>query len=207
MSSSSVRRCPIGMMFSISSGSASTFVVVGVGERGVAAHLRPRDAQHVRMRARLARARRGRGRRLGAAGEAEPMHLADHRVARDAAELGSDLAGREAIGPQFLQQSRRVRQSSSSQIPRHSPRREAPDRIRRSLGSNWLARRVLPTTDVFRNCPPHEMSYLTIKTLQYGGSSDARVAPVASTCSVLVCITVHIFRAALDDDAIRTMSV
>src|SRR5215475_5473839 len=55
------------------------------------------------MGARLARPRRRRGRRLGSAGEPKPVHLADHRVAGDAAELGGDLARRQAIGPKFLQ--------------------------------------------------------------------------------------------------------
>src|SRR5262245_47208672 len=39
--------------------------LIGVGERGIAADRSPRDSQHVRMGAWLARARSGRGRRLG----------------------------------------------------------------------------------------------------------------------------------------------
>src|SRR5437660_5245913 len=53
------------------------------GERGVAAHGIAHAAEHVRGRARLARPRPGAGRRLGASREAEAMHLADDRVARD----------------------------------------------------------------------------------------------------------------------------
>src|SRR3954468_23780555 len=55
------------------------------------------------MGARLARTRRCRGGRLGAAREAKPMHLADHCIASDAAELGSDLTCRQTVGPQLLQ--------------------------------------------------------------------------------------------------------
>src|SRR5690606_9589949 len=41
---------------------------------------------------------------LGTPGQAEPVHLADHRVARDAAKLGGDLAGTQAILPELLQE-------------------------------------------------------------------------------------------------------
>ena len=101
-SSSKVRRCPIGMMFSIGSGSDSDVEVIGIGERGIAADRGARDAQHMGL-ARLARPRRGGGRALGAARQPEPVHLADHRVAGDPAKLGGDLAGRQPVGPQFLE--------------------------------------------------------------------------------------------------------
>src|SRR5262249_53155523 len=55
------------------------------------------------MGARLARARGGGGWRLGAARQPEPVHLADHRIAGDAAKLRSDLARRQSIRPEFLQ--------------------------------------------------------------------------------------------------------
>src|SRR4029453_1991695 len=49
--------------------------LVGVSERGVAAYRRPRDSQHVRMDARLARAGGSGGRGLRAAPKAEPGAL------------------------------------------------------------------------------------------------------------------------------------
>ncbi len=73
-------------------------------ERGVAAGCRPRRPHEVRGRPRLARPRRRRRGRLGAARQPEPVHLADHGVAGDAAEFGRDLAGRKAVRPQLLQQ-------------------------------------------------------------------------------------------------------
>src|SRR5262249_1389215 len=76
---------------------------VGLGERGVAPYRRPRDAQHVGMGARLARARGGGGWRLGAARQPEPVHLADHRIAGAAAHLCGDFARRQPIRPEFLQ--------------------------------------------------------------------------------------------------------
>ena len=54
--------------------------------------------------ARLARPRRRGGRRLGAAGQAQPMHLADDRVAGDAAELAGDLARGQPVRPELFQQ-------------------------------------------------------------------------------------------------------
>src|SRR5436190_12977114 len=77
--------------------------LVGVSECGVAAYRRPRDSQHVRMDARLARAGSSGGWRLGAARKAEPVHLADHRIASDAAKLRGDLTRRQPVGPQLLQ--------------------------------------------------------------------------------------------------------
>jgi two-component system phosphate regulon response regulator PhoB len=79
-------------------------VVVGVRQRGIAAYRVARDPQHVRMHPRLARAWRTGGGRFGAARQAEPVHLADHCVAGDAAQFGRDLARRKAVGPQLLQQ-------------------------------------------------------------------------------------------------------
>src|SRR5262249_15514872 len=77
--------------------------LVGLGERGVAPYRRPRDPQHMPMGARLARARGGGGWRLGAARQPEPVHLADHRIAGNAAKLRGDLARRQPIRPEFLQ--------------------------------------------------------------------------------------------------------
>ena len=77
--------------------------LVGMSKRGVAPHRRAGDPHHVRMGARLARARRARGRRLGAARQPEPVHLADDRVAGDAAKLCGNLTRRQSVGPQLLQ--------------------------------------------------------------------------------------------------------
>src|SRR5277367_992810 len=79
------------------------FDVISMRERGIAADRGPPDAQHVRGGARFALPRRRARRALGAAGESQSMHLADHRVAGDAAKLGRDLTGRQAVRPQFLQ--------------------------------------------------------------------------------------------------------
>src|SRR5215216_1865583 len=57
----------------------------------------------MRGRTRLAGPRCRRGRRLGASRKAEAMHFADHRIARDAAELACDLARRQAVRPQLLE--------------------------------------------------------------------------------------------------------
>src|SRR5262245_55248307 len=77
--------------------------LIGVGERGIAADRMPRDPQHVRMGARLARARGGRRRRLGTGGEPEAVHLADHRIAGHTAKCRGDLTRRQPLGPQPLQ--------------------------------------------------------------------------------------------------------
>ena len=50
--------------------------------------------------ARRALDRAGRG---GAAGQAEAVDLADHRIAGDPAQLLGDLGGRMALGPEFLE--------------------------------------------------------------------------------------------------------
>ena len=119
--------------------------LVGMRERGVAAHRRARDPQHVRMRARLARARRRRGRRLGAARQPEPVHLADHRIAGDAAELCGDLTRRQAVGPQLLQRLDAFvgpgHASSSSAVAAAAKSGQNPTT---GLGNDRLARRILP---------------------------------------------------------------
>ncbi len=75
--------------------------------------------------------RRARGRRaLDAAGEAEPMHLADDGVAGDAVrELRRDLAGAQAIHPQFAKEFDSFigpgHESSSGSVPRIRLRRSA----------------------------------------------------------------------------------
>ena len=95
--------------------------------------------------ARLARTCRRRRRRFGAARASEPVHLADHCVAGDAAEFRRDLRSGEAVGPQLFQQfdafvspahSSEFLASTflaskffSAQVPRQPPRRKGPDRI------------------------------------------------------------------------------
>ena len=44
-----------------------------------------------------------RGRRPAAAGQLQPMNLADHGIAADAAQLRGDLAGAQPLGPKFAQ--------------------------------------------------------------------------------------------------------
>src|SRR5262245_60257124 len=75
-------------------------------------------------------------------------------------------------------------------VPRLSPRRRSPDRIRPGLGNDRLAQ--TPTFFLLRctrTSPPHEMSYSLIETLQYGGSRAQESAPAASTCSGPLCST------------------
>src|SRR5215831_5922916 len=55
-------------------------------------------------RPRLARPWRRRGRTLGASGKAEAVNLADHCVARNAAELRGDLTGGKTVRPEFLEE-------------------------------------------------------------------------------------------------------
>src|SRR5215471_8810668 len=48
---------------------------------------------------------RNRGRwALGASGQAKPMHLADHRIAGNAAEFRRNLTRRQSIAPQLLEE-------------------------------------------------------------------------------------------------------
>ena len=161
-----------------------------MGERGVAAHRRARDPQHVRLGARLARAGRGRGRRLGAARKAEAVHLADHRVAGDAAELCGDLAGRQDRRPTASSASRRARRSKSCVNFLGSRRggevRTESTRVWATTGWPDAYARYRFTLD----CPPHEMSYLTIEKLQYGENraqeSDCSLPHVPSTSTPCV---------------------
>src|SRR5262245_21085908 len=113
--------------------------LVGVGERRVAPHRGPRHPQHLAVGSRLARPRCGRARRLGAAGESEPVHLAEHRVAGHAAELGGDLTRRQSLAPKLLQRLDAFVSPAHGLIPRLSPRRRSPDRIQLGLGNDRLA--------------------------------------------------------------------
>src|SRR5262245_7415849 len=74
-------------------------------------------------------------------------------------------------------------------IPRLSPRRRSPDRIRLGLGKPPRSPR---THDFLLRCtrtsPPHEMSYSLIEKLQYGESQAQESACAASTPSIRVCV-------------------
>src|SRR5262245_16981966 len=53
-------------------------------------------------------------------------------------------------------------------------------------GNDQLARRVPALPIYASDCPPHEMSYSTIETLQYGGRRAEETDPAAATSSVRV---------------------
>ncbi len=83
---------------------------------------------------------RGRGAadvwRLGAAGQSEPVHLADHRIAGDAAQLRRRSAKRRGRRPTASSASRRVRQSSSCHhVPGQSSRRDGSTESNRGSGN------------------------------------------------------------------------
>src|SRR5215470_11373432 len=56
------------------------------------------------MRAWLALARHGGRWTLGTPGQAEPVHLADHRVTGNATEFRRNLTRRQSVAPEFLQE-------------------------------------------------------------------------------------------------------
>ena len=132
---------------------------------------------------------------LGAAGKAEPVHLADHRISRHISEFRGDLAGRKAGLPELFQlldaivgpgqyrhrtlpslarrpSWRRRCDAKSRKIPcTQNPlalagRKSAPERLRRTTRTQGIRL-------------PHEMSYPTSKTLQYGVDSRAESGPTA----------------------------
>src|SRR5215204_2010818 len=103
------------------------------------------------MGARLARAWHRRGWRFGAARKAEPMHLADHRVAGDAAEFGSDLTRGEAVGPQFLQQLDAFVSPAHEQLLAFVAAGSFGQNPLPGLGSDRLAPTRTPDTDLLRN--------------------------------------------------------
>src|SRR5262249_44176658 len=79
------------------------FDLEGLRERGIAARDRTRDAHHVLRGTRFPRAGCGRGGALGAAGAAQPVHLADHGAPRHIAEFRGNLTGRQSAFPEFIQ--------------------------------------------------------------------------------------------------------
>src|SRR5262245_52882181 len=163
--------------------------VVGVGERGVAPHRGPRDPQHVAVGARLARPRRGRARRLGAARKSEPVHLADHRVAGHAAELAGDLTRRQSLAPKLLQRLDAFVSPAHAQFLGARRGGEVRTESDWAWATTGWPKRIPFLLRCTRTSPPHEMSYSLIETLQYGGSRAQESAPAASTYSGPVCST------------------
>src|SRR5262249_39692049 len=145
------------------------FDLVSMRQRRVATDRATADPQHVRRRSRLARPRCGARCALGAPRQSKPVHLADDRVARDAAEFARDLTGGKPVGPQLLQQldplvSPRHALSSSKMRLLQSARNRPPRQ------ATLIAQHPNARPTLSRNCPPHEISYLTVKSLQYGPS-------------------------------------
>src|SRR5260370_28364033 len=70
----------------------------------VAANARPRNSHERAMGPRLALARHRGQWALGAPGQTDPMHLSDHRIARNTAEFRRDLGSRQSIAPQLLEE-------------------------------------------------------------------------------------------------------
>src|SRR5712692_3708292 len=80
------------------------------------------------------------------------------------------------------------------QVPRQSPRRRSPDRIRlRAWATTGWPDAYSRYRFTLVTCPPHEMSYLTIETLQYGESRAQESELPASTCYVHVYANVHTY--------------
>src|SRR6185437_12684343 len=165
-----------------------------VGERGIAARHRARYPHHVLGRAGLPLARCRRGGALGAAGKPEPVYFADHGVSRHISELRGDLAGRKAGLPEFLQLldalvgpgQYRHRMSSLSVAPAVN-RQRSDLQSPKSLWSESLSprRARLTRRNVYAEHwglrgseLPHEMSYPTAETLQYGGTRAQESASV-----------------------------
>src|SRR6476646_9026343 len=157
--------------------------VIGMGERGVAADGRARDPHHVLVRTRLARPRRRRGRRFGATRKPEPVHLADHGIAGDAAQLGGDLAGRQPVDPQPLERLDAFISPSHGLKSLASRRGEIRTESTCGRGTDALPLTPNATTMYASDLPPHDMSYLLIERLQYGESQAQESEVPASTCS------------------------
>ena len=157
----------------------------GVRERGVAARNRTRHPHHLLRRTRLALPRGGRGGALGAAGQAQPVHFADHRISRHISEFRGDLARRQSGFPELLQlldaiigpgqyrhrilpfASRRpIRGSAGDVIRLKNPCGQNPLAL---AGRENRARTCTPVQNGLKGSElPHEMSYPTAQTLQYG---------------------------------------
>ena len=209
-SSSSDKRWLIGTTLSIGDRIGLHLDFEGVRKRGVAARDRTRHPHHVLGGARLALPRRGRGGALGAAGKAQPVHLADHGVSRHISEFRGDLAGRQVRLPRASSVARRDRRTRS--IPSsHSSLRIAPAnrgsagdviRLKNPCGQNPLAlagreNRARTSTlykmDSQGSELPHEMSYPTAQKLQYGGTLAQESAPMRPHVPTHVGIAVRVF--------------
>src|SRR6476469_3235171 len=139
------------------------------------------------------RAWRGRGRRLGAARKPEPVHLADHGVAGDAAQLGGDLAGRQPVGPQPLEHLDAFISPSHGLKSLASRRGEVRTESDYGRGTDACPRRQTPPRFTLVTCPPHDMSYLLIERLQYGESQAQESEVPASTCSIHCRACIHTY--------------
>src|SRR6185312_2872186 len=165
-----------------------------VRQRGVAARDWARYPHHLLRRARLALPRGGRGGALGAAGQAQPVHLADHSVPCHISEFRGDLACRQSGFPELFKlldaivgpgqyrhrilpfASRRpIKGSAGDVISSQKPLRAESLSPRRARMRAWTCTPY--KMDSKGSELPHEMSYPTTQTLQYGVTPAQESAP------------------------------
>ena len=163
-----------------SSGSASS--VGCVGHAAPATTVLPRCGCGMIGAARSGRRRglrgrwRARGLRLAPAGQAEAMNLADHRVARHAADLGCDLARAQALGPELLQKLDPLVRPGHARICHvHLPPSGPPSTLRIPEASRTEDCPTALPGSLLRAKPPHEMSYSTAAEVTRCADSGARV--------------------------------
>ncbi len=129
---------------------------------------------------------RGRlGRALRPARKAEPVNLSDHRITRDIAELGSDLAGTQPIAPELLEQLDAFVGPCSGFVHRITCLSGRPrgvcleGRFVKEIRDRRLLYRkdktVAAATKTVQETP-HEMSYLTKETIQAAVTREQEVA-------------------------------
>jgi hypothetical protein len=109
------------------------------------------------------------------------MNLANHCIARDAAQLRSNLTCRETVGPQLLQQlDAFVSPAHCFQVLEGAEIARSSQNPAPSLGNDEVTRRQLLTDDLTLECletdPPHEMSCLSETNATIRRESGARVA-------------------------------
>src|SRR5258708_5481913 len=136
----------------------------------VAANARPRNSHEHAMGPRLALVRhRGRW-ALGAPGQTEPMHLSDHRIARNAAEFRRDLGSRQSIAPQLLEEFHAIVcpvQGLPSLAPAQPRGRIQPRPPDSPKPPSETPRRKKAENRPLHEIPPHEISYQPPITLLY----------------------------------------
>ena len=181
----------------------------GVGERGVAARDRTGRHPHHRLGGtRLALARRGGRGGLGAAGQAQPVNLSDHRISRHVAEFRSDLAGREAGFPELLQlldaiigpgqyRHRMFPFASRRPIQKAALRGQIKKSLRaeslKARRTRWSPGREHALEGTLKGSElPHEMSYPMAQTLQYGVTPAQESAPMRPHVPMAVGRSIHI---------------